>query len=35
MMRHVLVAKALWNVVIGVEVRPVSREESIGSVGTM
>ena len=35
MMRHVLVAKALWNVVIGVEVHPASREESAGSAGTV
>ena len=32
---HVLVAKALWNVVIGVEMRLASCEEYVGSTGIM
>ena len=35
MMRHVLVAKGVWNVVAGNDVRPLSRTDNATSAGTV
>ena len=32
MMRHVLVAKGMWNIIAGIDVRPASRAENAGIV---